>query len=84
MPEYEACHGFLNMLDASMGLAPGDPVRMADITSYTSRASRKTVLDFLEPSYGIIMPEKHIKSGISWRNACRISGQGAKNGGFPE
>ena len=30
MPEYEACHGFLNMLDASKGLAPGDPVRMAE------------------------------------------------------
>ncbi|MDO4541364.1 MAG: SDR family oxidoreductase [Bacillota bacterium] len=29
MPEYENCHGFLNMLDASKGLAPGDPVRMA-------------------------------------------------------
>lgn len=29
MPEYERCHGFLNMLDASKGLAPGDPVRMA-------------------------------------------------------
>lgn len=30
MPEYEACHGFLNMLDASKGLAPGDPVKMAE------------------------------------------------------
>lgn len=29
MPEYEACHGFLSMLDASRGLAPGDPVKMA-------------------------------------------------------
>ena len=29
MPEYEACHGFLNMLDASKGLAPGDPAKMA-------------------------------------------------------
>lgn len=29
MPEYESCHGFLNMLDASEGLAPGDPVHMA-------------------------------------------------------
>lgn len=29
MPEYESCHGFLNMLDASKGLAPGDPVKMA-------------------------------------------------------
>lgn len=29
MPEYEACHGFLSMLDASQGLAPGDPVKMA-------------------------------------------------------
>ena len=29
MPEYESCHGFLTMLDASKGLAPGDPVRMA-------------------------------------------------------
>ncbi len=29
MPEYESCHGFLNMLDASNGLAPGDPKRMA-------------------------------------------------------
>ena len=29
MPEYESCHGFLNMLDASKGLAPGDPARMA-------------------------------------------------------
>ncbi|MBX9033991.1 SDR family oxidoreductase [Gordonibacter massiliensis (ex Traore et al. 2017)] len=26
MPEYESCHGFLNML----GLAPGDPVRMCE------------------------------------------------------
>lgn len=30
MPEYESCHEFLNMLDASKGLAPGDPVRMAE------------------------------------------------------
>lgn len=30
MPEYESCHGFLHMLDASKGLAPGDPVRMAE------------------------------------------------------
>jgi NAD(P)-dependent dehydrogenase (short-subunit alcohol dehydrogenase family) len=29
MPEYESCHGFLNMLDASKGLAAGDPARMA-------------------------------------------------------
>lgn len=29
MSEYEACHGFLKMLDASNGLAPGDPVKMA-------------------------------------------------------
>lgn len=31
MPEYEGnpAHGFLSMLDASKGLAPGDPVRMA-------------------------------------------------------
>lgn len=29
MPEYDNCHGFLNMLDKSKGLAPGDPVRMA-------------------------------------------------------
>ena len=29
MPEYENCHGFLNMLDASKGLVLGDPVRMA-------------------------------------------------------
>lgn len=29
MPEYENCHGFLDMLDASKGLAPGDPVKMA-------------------------------------------------------
>jgi len=29
MPEYASCHGFLNMLDASKGLAPGDPARMA-------------------------------------------------------
>ncbi len=29
MPEYESCHGFLNMLDATKGLAPGDPVKMA-------------------------------------------------------
>lgn len=28
MPEYKFCHGFLNMLDASKGLAPGDPVKM--------------------------------------------------------
>lgn len=30
MPEYESCHGFLNMLDASKGLAPGDPVKMVE------------------------------------------------------
>lgn len=30
MSEYESCHGFLNMLDASKGLAPGDPVKMAE------------------------------------------------------
>lgn len=29
MPEYDACHGFLNMLDKRKGLAAGDPVRMA-------------------------------------------------------
>ena len=29
MPEYASCHGFLNMLDASKGLAPGDPAQMA-------------------------------------------------------
>lgn len=29
MPEYGSCHGFLNMLDASKGLAPGDPAKMA-------------------------------------------------------
>lgn len=29
MPEYESCHGFLNMLDPSKGLAVGDPARMA-------------------------------------------------------
>ncbi|MDO5294155.1 MAG: SDR family oxidoreductase [bacterium] len=28
-PEYEACHGFVNMLDPAKGLAPGDPVKMA-------------------------------------------------------
>lgn len=28
MPEYESCHGFVNMLDPQKGLAPGDPVRM--------------------------------------------------------
>ena len=29
MPEYESCHGFLNMLDPAKGLAPGDPAKMA-------------------------------------------------------
>lgn len=29
MPEYEACHGFLKMLDPANGLAPGDPDKMA-------------------------------------------------------
>lgn len=29
MPEYEHVHGFLNMLDKSKGLAPGDPAKMA-------------------------------------------------------
>ena len=29
MPEYDSCHGFLNMLDKSKGLAPGDPAKMA-------------------------------------------------------
>jgi NAD(P)-dependent dehydrogenase (short-subunit alcohol dehydrogenase family) len=28
-PEYDHVHGFLNMLDASKGLAPGDPAKMA-------------------------------------------------------
>ena len=28
-PEYDHVHGFLNMLDASTGLAPGDPAKMA-------------------------------------------------------
>ena len=28
-PEYDHVHGFLNMLDPSKGLAPGDPVKMA-------------------------------------------------------
>jgi len=27
--EYEACHGFLKMLDPANGLAPGDPAKMA-------------------------------------------------------
>lgn len=30
MLEYDSCHSFLNMLDASKGLAPGDPARMAE------------------------------------------------------
>lgn len=30
MPEYEYAHGFLNMLDAGKGLAPGDPRKMAE------------------------------------------------------
>jgi NAD(P)-dependent dehydrogenase (short-subunit alcohol dehydrogenase family) len=29
MPEYESCHGFLNMLNPANGLAPGDPAKMA-------------------------------------------------------
>ena len=29
MPEYDSCHGFLNMLDPTKGLAPGDPAKMA-------------------------------------------------------
>ena len=29
MPEYESCHGFLNMLNPANGLAPGDPSKMA-------------------------------------------------------
>lgn len=29
MPEYDSCHGFLNMLDPANGLAPGDPAKMA-------------------------------------------------------
>lgn len=29
MPEYESCHGFLNMLDPAKGLAIGDPAKMA-------------------------------------------------------
>jgi NADP-dependent 3-hydroxy acid dehydrogenase YdfG len=29
MPEYESCHGFLNMLDKNKGLAAGDPILMA-------------------------------------------------------
>ena len=30
MPEYAHCHQFLNMLDPAKGLAPGDPVKMAE------------------------------------------------------
>lgn len=30
MDEYKSCHGFLNMLDPKKGLAPGDPVKMAE------------------------------------------------------
>ncbi|MCM1368673.1 MAG: SDR family oxidoreductase [Roseburia sp.] len=30
MPEYDHVHGFLNMLDPAKGLAPGDPVLMAE------------------------------------------------------
>ncbi len=30
MPEYAHAHGFLNMLDAEKGLAPGDPQKMAE------------------------------------------------------
>lgn len=30
MPEYEHAHGFLDMLDAGKGLAPGDPRKMAE------------------------------------------------------
>ena len=29
MPEYESCHAFMDMLDASKGLVPGDPEKMA-------------------------------------------------------
>ena len=29
-PEYDHVHGFLNMLDPSKGLAPGDPAKMAE------------------------------------------------------
>lgn len=29
MPEYDSCHGFLNMLNPANGLAPGDPAKMA-------------------------------------------------------
>ena len=29
-PEYDHVHGFLNMLDKSKGLAPGDPAKMAE------------------------------------------------------
>ncbi|MDO5574773.1 MAG: SDR family oxidoreductase [bacterium] len=29
-PAYEACHGFLKMLDPANGLAPGDPAKMAE------------------------------------------------------
>lgn len=31
LPEYQQAHGFLNMLDAEQGLAPGDPVKMAEV-----------------------------------------------------
>ena len=30
IPEYDHVHGFLNMLDPTKGLAPGDPSKMAD------------------------------------------------------
>ncbi len=30
IPEYDHIHGFLNMLDPTKGLAPGDPVKMAE------------------------------------------------------
>ena len=29
MPEYDYVYGFLNMLDPTKGLAPGDPAKMA-------------------------------------------------------
>ena len=47
MPEYESCHAFLDMLDASRGLAPGDPEKMATriIESVTkSKAPLRMVL----------------------------------------
>lgn len=63
MPEYESCHGFLSMLDPGKGLAPGDPVRMAERiieSTATEPAPLRMVLGSLALSATIERIEEHL------------------------